>query len=74
MEATLRCKREYTPPLLELQRRDSLRFAGAQDLDLSTPEHLAIARRLLERGEMVEDVAELTGLSPEDVRKLAQKH
>ena len=36
-------------------------------------ERLALARRLLERGETVKDVAELTGLSPEDVAILAKK-
>lgn len=36
-------------------------------------ERLAIARRLLERGETVEEVAELTGLSPDDVADLAKE-
>ena len=38
-----------------------------------TAERLAIARRLLERGETVEQVAELTGLSPDDVADLAKE-
>ncbi len=36
-----------------------------------TAERLAIARRLLERGETVEEVAAVTGLSPHDVAHLA---
>ena len=36
-----------------------------------TAERIAIARRLLERGETVEEVAAVTGLSPHDVAHLA---
>ncbi len=38
-----------------------------------TAERLAIARRLLDRGEPVETVAELTGLSVDEVRQLANR-
>ncbi len=38
-----------------------------------TAERLAIARRLLDRGESVKDVADLTGLSTEDVAKLTEE-
>jgi predicted transposase YdaD len=62
---------------LEQGREEGLSEGLEQGLDEGRTEgraveRLAIARRLLERGETVEEVAELTGLSPDDVTNLAK--
>lgn len=77
-EYSRRLKNEGIEEGLEKGREEGLSEGLEQGLDQGrtegrVAEQLAIARRLLERGEAVKDVAELTGLSPEDVAILAKK-
>lgn len=63
---------------LEKGREEGLSEGRDQGLDQGrtegrAAERLAIARRLLERGETVKDVAELTGLSRDQVANLAKE-